>query len=390
MIDTTQHRPACSASRLPTVSLLMLILVLALGLAACAAADDGADDTADADTADSDDGGDDGDDGDEDDGEAEPISLELLELPGVAEPMIAYYTMADELGYFEEFNLDVEILHAAGGGPDKVRALLSGEADIATSDIVSVASAMNEGADISVVAGASSHYGATIVSRADRESVEDLRGQNFGVPSLGGTARIITDVALSEFDLLGEVEYLAVGGSPEMVPALDSGRIEAGTFVPSVLPLMQDDPDLNILVENTAEHHGRIPNFVYVATNDFIDENPEAIQRFVETMMSTHRDINDNFESYQTAIDGMLPGEYTEDELNFLWETITNGGYWAVNGGIHMESATGLLDLFYGLPDSPSDPDITEGAQLYNTEFVDAALDNLGEFETEFDEPDWR
>lgn len=382
-----QHRPARSGSRLPTVPLLMLILVLALGLAACAA-DDGDDDTADADADTTDSDG--GDDGGEEDGDAEPISLELLELPGVAEPMIAYYTMADELGYFEEFDLDAEILHAAGGGPDKVRALLSGEADIATSDIVSVASAMNEGADISVIAGASSHYGATIVSRADHESIEDLRGQNFGVPSLGGTARIITDVALTEFDMLGEVNYLAVGGSPEMVPALDAGRIQAGTFAPSVLPLMQDDPDLNILVENTAEHHGRIPNFVYVATNDFIDENPEAIQRFVEAMMSTHRDINDNFETYQTAVEGMLPGEYTDDELTFLWETITNGGYWAVNGGIHMESATGLLDLFYELPDSPSDPDITEGAQLYNTDFVDAALDNLGEAETEFDEPDWR
>ncbi|MQB01740.1 MAG: PhnD/SsuA/transferrin family substrate-binding protein [Actinobacteria bacterium] len=322
--------------------------------------------------------------------ELSTISLRLLELAGVPEAMISYWTMVEPLGYFDEYALDVEILTSAGGGPPKIQALLAGEADVVISDVVSVASAMNQGAEIKAVAGASSHYGATIVGRADYESLEDLRGQNFGVPSLGGTARIITDVTLRENDLLGEVNYLAVGGSPEMVPALEAGRIAAGTFTPSVLPLMREDPDLNVLVENTATIHERLPNFVYVTTDAFIEENPDAIQRLVKAMIEGERDIAENFESYQTAVESMMPGTYTDEQLEDLWTTITEGGYWAVNGGIHFEALTGVLDLFYELPDSPTDPTITEGSQLYDTQFVDAGLEDLGMVESEFDEPDWR
>lgn len=320
--------------------------------------------------------------------DTEPIGVTLLDTPSNPEPMLSTISLINELGHFEEQGLDVDIIFTGGGGPQKVQGLVAGEADIAIPDTIAMANARNEGAEVSSIAGASALYGATILAGPEYESVEELAGVTWGVPSVGGGARVITDLFLDEHGMVGEVEYLGIGGTPELIPALQSDRIQAATFLPSVL-LHLDDPDLNVITESTAEVHDTYPNFVYAARDEFIEEEPEVIQRFLRAVIAGHRELASSPDAYFQAVDGMLPDEFEQGRVEEFWQVVTDSGYWAENGGVNLSALDTVFDLYYDLPDAPPDPTVTRGEQIYDLEHLEAVLDEVGLEEDSPDQPDW-
>lgn len=151
------------------------------------------------------------------------------------------YVLAEDLGYFKEEGIDVKII-GVNTLPDAIAGLVSGEGDVVSCNVLNgMAPAIEKGLDVRIISGvlrdsqslmASPKADLPHVDEGFPESLRDLEGKSVGVYALGGA----TEFQLREiFNAAGldadKVHFQAIA-PPAMLPALTSGRIDAGMLVP--------------------------------------------------------------------------------------------------------------------------------------------------------------
>lgn len=166
-----------SRRRLATLGGLAAAAVLAL--TACSGSADG--------------GGDAGETGAAGSGELTPVKLQLQWLP---QGQFAGYFAADELGYFEEEGLEVEII-PSGGDIVPQDALANGDVDYAIAWVPKVLGSIEQGANLTDIAQIFQRSGTLQVSWADSDisSVADFEGRKIGSWGFGNEWEIFAAMA---------------------------------------------------------------------------------------------------------------------------------------------------------------------------------------------------
>ncbi|WP_136707573.1 ABC transporter substrate-binding protein [Agromyces sp. H66] len=167
-----------SRRRLATVGGLALAATLAF--TACSASGDGSGDTNGA------------------EGELTPVKLQLQWLP---QGQFAGYFAAQELGYFEEEGLDVEII-PSGGDIVPQDALANGDVDYAIAWVPKVLGSIEQGANLTDIAQIFQRSGTLQVSWADSgiDSVADFEGKKIGSWGFGNEWEIFAAMAEEGLD----------------------------------------------------------------------------------------------------------------------------------------------------------------------------------------------
>ncbi|MBT2517977.1 ABC transporter substrate-binding protein [Streptomyces sp. ISL-90] len=157
-----------------------IALSAALALTACAAPGDG--------------DGDGGDGGDE----LTQVKLQLQWLP---QGQFAGYFAAQELGYFEDEDLDVEII-PSGGDIVPQDALANGDVDYAIAWVPKVLGSIEQGANLTDIAQIFQRSGTLQVSFADSgiDSVADFEGKKIGSWGFGNEWEIFAAMAAEGLD----------------------------------------------------------------------------------------------------------------------------------------------------------------------------------------------
>jgi NitT/TauT family transport system substrate-binding protein len=153
-----------------------LTLAAALALTACSSGDSGTDA--------SESGG---------SGELTPVKLQLQWLP---QGQFAGYFAAQELGYFEEEGLEVEII-PSGGDIVPQDALANGDVDYAIAWVPKVLGSIEQGANLTDIAQIFQRSGTLQVSWADSgiESIADFEGKKIGSWGFGNEWEIFAAMA---------------------------------------------------------------------------------------------------------------------------------------------------------------------------------------------------
>jgi NitT/TauT family transport system substrate-binding protein len=169
-----------SRRRLATIG--GLALAAALALTACSGSGGGTGET---------DGADGGD-------ELTPVKLQLQWLP---QGQFAGYFAAQELGYFEEEGLDVEII-PSGGDIVPQDALANGDVDYAIAWVPKVLGSIEQGANLTDIAQIFQRSGTLQVSWADSgiDSVDDFEGKKIGSWGFGNEWEIFAAMAAEGLD----------------------------------------------------------------------------------------------------------------------------------------------------------------------------------------------
>jgi NitT/TauT family transport system substrate-binding protein len=110
--------------------------------------------------------------------ESAPLKVTLAINAGSYSGLIA---VADEKGFFQQAGLDVKIdLHPSGF--DSLKAMIRGEAQVATVADIAFASAMKQDSSLRIIAAIGTSSASEIVARKDRNIREpaDLRGKRVG------------------------------------------------------------------------------------------------------------------------------------------------------------------------------------------------------------------
>lgn len=251
---------------------LFIVLLLALGLAACTT------------------------------GEPESAELTRISVPMgfVADPQYAPFYVADSKGYFAEEGLEIEFDYsfetdgiALVGANERPLAVVSGD---------QVILARAQELPVVYVMEWFQRYPVAIVSKAESgiATAEDLAGRNVGLPGFFGTSYVGLVGLLSANGLtLEDIDANDIGFN--QVESLVTDQSEAVVVYLSNEPIQLADRGVDINVIPVDESIDLVANGV-ISNETVIAENPELVQGFVRALLRGLADtIADPAEAYEIS-----------------------------------------------------------------------------------------
>lgn len=189
-------------------------------------------------------------------------------------------------GYFEDEGLTIEL--SVGNGADKsMTALLSDSADIALLGTEAGIYVINEGRENSVKAFAqlTQRAGNFLISRTDDENFdwESLRGKSVIGGRKGGMPELVLEYVLKQKGLENDVEIInnISFESTAGAFAADVGDFTV-EFEPTATSLEQEG--VGFVAASLGTECGFVPYTVYMASSEYMEENPEIIQKFTNAV----------------------------------------------------------------------------------------------------------
>ena len=208
----------------------------------------------------------------------------------------AYPWIAQDLGLFKKYDLDVPVVFVTPGAPS-VAAILSGDSEVAVIGAASITRPWVQGnKDPVFIGGIKSLLTHSIIAKPDIKRPEQLKGKRIGVSRIGSNPHYFAVQALRHFGMDSrEVSYIQTGGAPETLAALVAQGIDAAVLtVPTDAQALKlgyhyviYGPDLKIAYAATT----------FVTRHSLIAKRGAVIGRFMRAMaeaakiMHTDKDL---------------------------------------------------------------------------------------------------
>jgi NitT/TauT family transport system substrate-binding protein len=261
------------------VGSIVRIAVLAAALALAAAGCGGDDDSAD--------GG----------GESGPTTITVGTLP-IANAAPMYLGM--EKGFFEEENLTIEP-QVGEGGAALIPSLVSGDAQFAFVGVIPAITAVAQDVPIRIVTSSDDaaatedeDWQTLVVPRGSPiKGVEDLPGKTVAVNALRGLAEVVISRSLEKQGVDYQRVKLLEVPFPEMPAALAQKRVDAALLTEPFLSAVLAEGGTQIDAPSV-ETVPNFPNGVYVASEEYIAENGDVVDRFARAMNRSLEYARDN------------------------------------------------------------------------------------------------
>lgn len=237
-------------------------------------------------------------------------------------------------------------------GPAEIEALFAGEVDIG---YIGPGPAINgytkSNGDIQIIAGATD-AGAILVSRKDLKitDVKELSGKKVAVPQFGNTQdlslrNILTENGLKDTTKGGTVE-IRQAENPDIKTLLDKGDIDAALVPEPWGSRLVKESNANVVLDyNQVWKQGKYTTAVVIARKEFINENPDLIEKFVRTHVELTDYINKNKdkakETVNSQINELTKKPLAKDILDAAFDRLT------VTYDPEKESVTGFAELSF-------------------------------------------
>lgn len=275
-------------------------------------------------------------------GDAEgTVELTVATMPIVD---LAPIHLGIEQGFFEEEGLVLNLEEQTGGAAS-VPGVIAGDFDIAFGNTVSAMVARDQGLPLAFVMPASASsgdanrdYTAIIVPEdSDIQTPADLAGARVSVNNLSNigdtTVRGIVDADGGDESAIQFVEV----GFPDVEASLANGQIDAGWSNDPFLTSSLED-GYRVIAWNYYDTHPELLAAGYFATEQYLAENEDVIDRFVSAMQRSNEYATDNPDEARRIV-----GEYTEisEELR---QSMTLPGF---PTEFNTEAVQTLADLAY-------------------------------------------
>jgi NitT/TauT family transport system substrate-binding protein len=229
--------------------------------------------------------------GDDDSGESGgQARVRVQDTAGVPSAFLEYGV---EKGFFKERELDVEVTPSQGGAT-VVPAVVSGDSDIAGSNLVSVLLAQGKDIPVKIVAPGtfvrgerSQDFSAILVAGdSDIRSPQDLEGKTLAVNTLKNVAEVAAKASLARQGVDVSKIELAEVDFPDMNGALAEGRVDAA---------FQIEPFVSLGVKEghrvvDRPYVGTKPGLqigCYFTSEQYLSENEDVVERFREGIADT-------------------------------------------------------------------------------------------------------
>jgi len=219
---------------------------------------------------------------------------------GVGGKSALYYlqlTLTEKLGYFKEQGLNVTVTDFAGGAK-ALQSLIGGSADVVTGAYEHTIRMQAKGQPVAAVIEMGRFPGIVVGVRKEKadqiKSFKDFKGLKVGVTAPGSSTNFIVNALIAKEGLKPEdISTIGVGTGMSAVAAIKKGEIDAISNIDPVITKLEQDHDIVVMAETRTEEGnkkwfgGNNPAAVVYFKQDFIDKNPNTVQRVVNAFYKT-------------------------------------------------------------------------------------------------------
>jgi NitT/TauT family transport system substrate-binding protein len=233
--------------------------------------------------------------------QAEPATIRMALLPILDTLPIA---VANEQGYFADEGLTVELLPVTSAA-ERDQLIQAGQADGMINELLSTMLYNKDQPTVTVVSYSRTampdfpQYRILGSGAAGITSLEQLKGQDIGI-SQGTIIEYVTERLLeAEGYNPGDFNIVAVPGIADRMSLLGSGEL-AGATLPDPLALLAVQGGANVLVDDSS--HTELGHSAISFRNEFLEENPNAVSRFLKALEEAVNDINADKDQFSNLL----------------------------------------------------------------------------------------
>jgi ABC-type nitrate/sulfonate/bicarbonate transport system substrate-binding protein len=311
-------------------------------------------------------------------------SVTVTELEPIPNPSIAYDRMAIAMGLPQKHGLDLKLgPDLAGGGPERVQAVVTNNTDLAVSDIIAAMGSIHSGAKVRILMVMTPYGDEEVWGQTKYKDIKDAEGETWGVASLAGAQRFNAQMAVQGLGLGADAfRWVAVGGGDgPNLQSLESGRIQVGSL--SHLGAVQAEANgltktLHVLLPHTAKYTPPVPRLVVVGRTDWLKDHQATATAYVEMVLDMMRQWESDPQSWVKPAETIFTNSgMNAEQLQQGWQAFRDGGYFSVNGGVNLAATQKIMDLFFTLRGDKPNQTLSKPADIYDTGPLKAALDKM-------------
>jgi NitT/TauT family transport system substrate-binding protein len=168
---------------------------------------------------------------------APPAALPVDRLLGIHSARVMSQSLpwiAEEAGVFRKYDIEFPLVYI-GSSPLATAAMLSGDGELLMDGGLGTVRAHVQGnTELVCIGGQKNILTQSILARPPIKRLEELRGKKVGVTRIGSTTHYFATEAFRKIGMEAGRDYTVIqtGGAPEMLAALSTGAIDAGTLAP--------------------------------------------------------------------------------------------------------------------------------------------------------------
>lgn len=211
---------------------------------------------------------------------------------GFIDPTSLPLKLAQDLGLYEKYGLDVELVQVATDG-QAVQSLANGAVQAASVGSAILPSTTRSGKPAVMVAPTQSIAFDMLVGTSDISDPQDLVGKKIAIGVIGDDTHLSVVLALKELGISpDDVTLVQAGNEPERLAALQAGSVEAAPIDQSLKPRLEKE-GFNILLE-LADAGVRTPRHGLAVSKEFMQENPGTTQALVAAYFEAEQKMFDD------------------------------------------------------------------------------------------------
>jgi NitT/TauT family transport system substrate-binding protein len=204
-------------------------------------------------------------------------------------------TIAEQLGYFKEEGLQVEISDFAGGAK-ALQALVGGSADVVSGAYEHTINMQSKGQMITAFVlqarAPQIVLGVSTKTMPDYKSIADLKGKKIGVTAPGSSTNMVANFVLAKGGLKpSDVSFIGVGTAAGALSAMRSGQIDAISNLDPVVTMLQQKNDMKVVIDTrtlkdtTSLFGGPMPAASLYTSEAFLKKYPNTAQALTNAMV---------------------------------------------------------------------------------------------------------
>jgi sulfonate transport system substrate-binding protein len=208
-------------------------------------------------------------------------------------------TLAQELGFYREEGIDVELQDFAGGAK-ALQAAVGGSADVVSGFYDHTIQMAAEGREYIAFVTMLRFPGLVLVtspqSAATLTSIGSLKGRIAGVTTAGSSSQMLLTYILQRNGVAADaVSITAIGSAATAIAALEHGKVDVGMVADPAFTLVQRrNPGVRVLADlrtaegvNAALGAHAYPASVLYASGDWIRANHDTAERLARAITRT-------------------------------------------------------------------------------------------------------
>jgi NitT/TauT family transport system substrate-binding protein len=242
-------------------------------------------------------------------------------IGGIDKQIYLPYKLAEQLGYYKEQGVDMQLSTEQDGGVGAEDAMISGQVDMSGAWYNHTYDFQLQGKDIISVVQLSGAPGERIMCspKANVHSPADIKGKNMGVTDLGSGTDTLTQFIASKAGLKSGKDYKTVkaGAGATAIAAIKNGLADCVMTTQPTVTAMESqgvaESAIDLATTDGANKAvgGNWPAASIIAKKEWVDANKDTVQKVVNALVKTMHWIATH--SAQDIAD-KLPSDYVQNK----------------------------------------------------------------------------